>query len=349
MSALIHFPFSNSPSYYSDIVDTFWYRTTPQGLHEVVVGIPYVTYVFEYPPICGLILWLGGWASRGSIGVYATIEFSILLIFTVLTAHYLFQFMSYLGLGYNRQLVYSIFAPSLIFYGAYNYDIVQTFFVVLTLYFFLARANWKWSAIALGLAISTKLSPALLLPLFWQELPDNRTRLQFSSIVAGAVAALNVPFMIANFNYWLAGYTYLKNWGLEDSFLIWIFKNPFSPLAKDISYVLLILSMLSIYAFFRSKPLIVRSFMVMASFILFSYIATPQMNLDLLPLFALVPMIPLTLFYLFELSNVGIIITWFEFSNPTLPGVSQTFALIRQIYLAIIIGILGFSNTVTES
>ncbi len=237
----------------------------------------------------------------------------------------------------------------MIFYGAYNYDIVQTFFVVLALYFFLARSNWKWSAIALGLAISTKLSPALLLPLFWQELPDNRTRIVFSSYVGAVVAGLNLPFMVANFNTWLAGYTYLKNWGLEDSFLVWIFKNPFSPLAKDASYALIFVSMLSIYIFFRVKPLMVRSFMVLAAFILFSYIATPQMNIDLLPLFALVPMIPMTLFYLFELANIGIIISWFEFPNPTHPGVSQTFALIRQIYLAIIIAILGFSNTVTDS
>ncbi len=85
--------------------------------------------------------------------------------------------------------------------------------------------------------------------------------------------------------------------------------------------------------------------MVLGVFILFSYIATPQMNLDLLPLFALVPMIPLSLFYLFELSNAGIILFWFAFSNSnTLPSVPQAFALLRQIYLAVIIGILGFSK-----
>ena len=75
----------------------------------------------------------------------------------------------------------------------------------------------------------------------------------------------------------------------------------------------------------------------------------PQMNLDLLPLFALVPMIPLSLFYLFEIADVCIILTWFEFKNSTLPGVPQTFALIRQIYLAVILGILGFSKKLTRS
>jgi hypothetical protein len=349
MSAIIHFPFNNSPSYYSDIVDTFWFRMTSGNMHEVVVGIPYVTYMFEYPPICGLILWLGGWGSFGNEGLYAAIEFGVLFVFAIFTAHYLYLFMKQQGLNYNRQLVYSIFAPSIIFYGAYNYDIVQTFFVVVALYFFIARPNWKWSALALGLAISTKLSPALLLPLFWQELPNNRSRIMYSSIAGGVVAATNVPFMVASFSTWLAGYTYLKNWWLEDSFLVWVFRTPQSIIAKDVSYVLLAISVLSIYLLFRSRPLLVRSFMILGAFILFSYIATPQMNIDLLPLFALVPMIPMSLFYLFEISNAGVIITWFEFKNPTWPGIPQLFALIRQIYLAIIIVILGFSRSTTES
>src|SRR5574337_432412 len=42
-------PISNSPQYYSDFLDSFWARTTANGLREVVVGIPYVTYMFEYP------------------------------------------------------------------------------------------------------------------------------------------------------------------------------------------------------------------------------------------------------------------------------------------------------------
>jgi hypothetical protein len=345
ISAILHFPFNNSPSYYSDIVTTFWFRMTGAGFHEVAVGIPYVTYMFEYPPVCGLILWAGGWASMGSEIIYTIVEFSILFLFTVLTAHYLYLFMKEMGLSYNKQLLYSIFAPSIIFYGAYNYDVVQTFFVVFALYFFIARQSTKWSALALGLAVSTKLSPALLLPLFLQELPTNKTRLIYASISGGVVAVLNVPFMIANYNMWLAGYEYLKNWGLEDSFLVWLFKPRNWETAKEVSYLLLAISVISIYVLSRSKPLLVRSFLVLGTFILFSYIATPQMNIDLLPLFALVPVIPLTLFYLFEISNAMIIVTWFGFTNaPTLPSIPQLFALIRQIYLAVIISILGFSD-----
>jgi hypothetical protein len=346
VSIIIHFPINSSPQFYSDFLGSFWGRMVGNSsVHEVVVGIPYITYMFEYPPICGLILWLGGWASGGSQTIFAAVEFGVLLLFTIMTSHIVYQFLGYLKLGHNRQLLFSVFAPSLLFYGAYNFDIVQTFFVVTSLYFFMARKNFKLSALSLGLAIATKLSPAILLPLFWQEIPNKKDRITYSAVMGGTVFALNIPFMIANFGTWLAGYEFLKNWGLEDSFIVWIFNNPDSwGFAKDVSYVLLGAATISVYVFFRHKPILVRAFMLLGMFILFSYIATPQMNLDLLPLFSLVPMIPLSLFYLYELTDTGIIVSWFAFQNSTLPGVPQTFALLRQIYLAVIIGILGFSK-----
>lgn len=350
MSILIHFPLNNSPQFYSDFLGSFWGRTTSSGLREVVVGIPYVTYMFEYPPICGLILWAGGWASQGNVYVFSIVEFGILLVVAVLVSHFTYQFIGYLGLNRNRQILYSVFAPSLLIYGAYNFDIVQTLFVVMSLYFFMARKQLKWSAAFLGLSVATKLSPAFLLPLFWQEIRSKNGRITYTVVMGAVVAALNVPFMIINFDTWLAGYTFLKNWGLEDSFLVWIFHNQAEwGLAKDISYGLLGLAVLSIYVLFRRRPLLVRSFMVLGAFILFSYIATPQMNLDLLPLFSLVPMIPLSLFYLFELADIGIIISWFHFQpNNVTPSVPQTFALLRQLYLAVILGILGFSKKLSK-
>ncbi len=235
MSILIHFPINNSPQYYSDFLGSFWGRTTSTGLREVVVGIPYVTYMFEYPPVCGLILWLGGWASGGNIDIFAIVEFGILLLFTVLISHFVYQFIGYLGQSRNKQLLFSVFTPSLLLYGAYNFDIVQTFFVVASLYFFIARSKPNLSALSLGLAVATKLSPALLLPLFWQEIPTRKGRITYSAVMGAVVGALNVPFMILNFSTWLQGYTFLKNWGLEDSFLVWIFNNQNDwGFAKDI-------------------------------------------------------------------------------------------------------------------
>ena len=346
MSIFIHFPLNNSPMYYSDIVDTFWYGRAPQGGPPfVVTGIPYVTYFFEYPPISGLILWLGGWASSGNVMVFAAVEFGSLLGFFLLMTHFTYLFLDKLGLSYTRVMLFSIFAPSILFYGAYNYDLVQTFFVVASLYFFIAKPKYNASAIFLGLSVATKLSPAFLLPLFWQELDGNYKRVRYTVIASVTVVLANLPFILANYSLWLQSYQYLAGWGLEDSFFVWIFPNDSTwPIAKDLGLALILISSLAIYIFLRTKPLLTRALLITGVFILFSYIATPQLNIDILPLLALVPVVPLSLFYLFEFTDVLIILTWFVFPNPTHPGLTQTFALLRQIYLAFILGLAALSK-----
>ena len=340
-SIFIHFPLNNSPLYYSDIVDTFWYGRNAGGVPYVISGIPYVTYFFEYPPVCGLILWLGGWASGGNVMVYSAVEFGVLLGFFLLLTHFTFLFMDRLHLNHTNQIIFSVFAPSILFYGAYNYDVVQTFFVVASLYFFIARPRYNVSAIFLGLSVATKLSPAFLLPLYWQEMKTNTQRIVYTLIAAGTTLALNAPFMIANFSQWFASYQYLASWGLEDSFMVWIFPNDSTwTIAKDINLVLVAASILAIYAFLYRKPLLVRAFLVSGAFLLFSYIAAPQLNIDLLPFFSLIPIVPLSLFYLFEVTDVLIILTWFIYPNPTHPGLTQTFALMRQVYLGFILLLL---------
>lgn len=340
-SIFIHFPLNNSPQYYSDIVDTFWYGRPPGGPPSAISGIPYVTYFFEYPPVCGLILWLGGWISGGNVMVFSAVEFGVLLGFFLLLTHFTYLFVDKLRLNHTRQIIFSVFAPSILFYGAYNYDVVQTFFVVASLYFFIARPRYNVSATFLGLSVATKLSPAFLLPLYWQEMKTNSQRLVYTVIAAGTTLALNLPFMIANFSQWLSSYQYLATWGLEDSFMVWIFPHSSTwTVAKDINLVLVAASILAIYAFLQHKPLLIRAFLVSGAFLLFSYIAAPQLNIDLLPFFSLVPIIPLSLFYLFEVTDVLIILTWFIYPNPTLPGLTQTIALMRQIYLAFILLLL---------
>ncbi len=227
MSILIHFPINNSPRYYSDIVDTFWYGRTTNNIPNVITGIPYVTYNFEYPAVCGLVFWLGGWLSGGSVQIYAAVEFGVSFVFFLLLTHTVFQFLEFLNLGHTKQLIVSVFAPSVLIYGAYNYDMIQTFFVIVALYFFVARSKPDLSAIFLGLAIATKLTPLFLIPIFWQELRGFGSRLRFTLIAAGAWAIMNVPFMIAHFGGWYYSYQFLESWGLEDSFLVWIFPNQF--------------------------------------------------------------------------------------------------------------------------
>jgi hypothetical protein len=333
ISALLHFPGRSGPPLYSDIINVFWYQRP-----YILTGIPYVSYIFEYPPLCGLILWAGAWGSGGNVDIFAGIEFGILFAFMLLLTHVLYMFIRRLGVEHNRQLLYVAFAPSFLIYGVYNFDIVQTALVTLSLYYYIVPRRFDYSAISLGLSIATKTSPLLLVPLFLQDLKTWESRIRFLSITTIVALGLNLPFMLANFHAWFGGYEFIKNWGLEDTFLVWIFPNNSSwAFAEDVSLALLLIASMIVYVFGTGKPLLVRSFLLIGIFIIFSYIATPQMNLNLLPFFALLPILPYFVFLPFEALNVGIILTWFSFNDSNLPGVPQAFALFRQIYLLFIL------------
>lgn len=79
--------------------------------------------------------------------------------------------------------------------------------------------------------------------------------------------------------------------------------------------------------------MILRCFLIVGTFVLFSYISPPQLNVDLLPFFALIPLVPLPLFYTFEAANLAS----YAFPNSVLPGANQIFDLIRQASLAVIL------------
>lgn len=340
LSALLHFPGRSGPPLYSDIINAFWYQRP-----WILTGVPYVNYVFEYPPLCGLILWAGAWASGGNVDLFAAVEFGILFFFMLLMTHVLYKFMEGLGLDHNKQLLYVTLAPSFLIFGVYNYDIMQAALVVLALYLFVQARKADASALALGLSIATKTAPLLLVPLFLQELKSWNARIRYLSLVVIVGLGMNVPFMFANFQTWLGGYGFVRNWGLEDTFLVWIFGNSSTwGEAKEISLALTIIASLTVYVLAKNRPLIVRSFLTIGIFILFSYIATPQMNIDLLPFFALVPLIPYSIFLPFEIMNVGIILTWFSFNDSNLPGVPQAFALLRQVYLLFILVVVWTSK-----
>jgi uncharacterized membrane protein len=59
-------------------------------------------------------------------------------------------------LDQNLQWIFTIYVPSVILFGAYNFDIIQTFFLILALYLYMVRKKFSFSAAALGLAIATK-------------------------------------------------------------------------------------------------------------------------------------------------------------------------------------------------
>lgn len=263
--------------------------------------------------------------------------FLVLGAFFVLSAHLLYNFLNHLKLDHNLQWIFTIFVPSVVIFGAYNFDIIQAFFVILALYLFIAQDKPSTSAGALGFAIGTKLFATVLIPFLLQDLRRSKgikVSRNYALISLGVPGALNIPFALLNYSNWISGYTYFKTWGLEDTFLVWIFSSRSSwGIAEFVSAGLVVLSIIAIFVFLRDRPLLVRCFLAMGSFLLFSYISAPQMNLDLLPFFAVVPLVPLPLFYFFEATTATFSALWYSFPDPRSPGIVQAVALIRQIAL----------------
>jgi len=206
--------------------------------------------------------------------------------------------------------------------------------VVVSVALFL-RGNKSLAAIFLGLAVDAKLVSVVLLPVLLMELSGTRQRLKFFGWFAVAVAALNLPIMVLNFNNFLAGYQFVGNWGLEDAWFVWIFQNPATwAYAKLIGLGVAGLLLVRVYTLRVS--FLAKCFLAISAYLLGTYIYSPQVNLLLIPFVAMLELKHPAL-YPWEGFNALIILTWFiPGSSPTLAWTwPQLFALLRAVCLGL--------------
>lgn len=141
--------------------------------------IPYVDYVFEYPPVVGLLWFLTTCASftmsskltltvseffNTASSINYTLQSLILAFFTVLTFHFIRRIALTSDRPLQRSLLF-IVLPSTILYTTYNWDAVASGLAVASLYAFLKR-RYSASGTLLGLSVAGKiLTGGLLIPL----------------------------------------------------------------------------------------------------------------------------------------------------------------------------------------
>jgi hypothetical protein len=146
----------------------------------------------------------------------------------------------------------------------------------------------------------------------------------------------NSYFMFKNFDGWLETYKYQYSWGIEHSFLIYLFPR----IGLESHYVSIIIFTLFFLLFLKRKlhkNLIQGSFFMFLAFMLSSYKVPPQYMLMLLPFFVL-SNISRPLFHAIDFSNALLILLFFSsyFSlgdalNPESPV--QLINLLRQLLL----------------
>jgi hypothetical protein len=320
LSFILHSPWS-TPNIYSDIGSLWGRPEIQQGL------VPYFQFFLEYPPVSGCIIYVARVIGGGYEGYYSVFGF-ISLAAALVLAWSCWRITKVLGSRLNPLY---FFLPSVIIYGVYNFDLFNALFIILSLQLFLEGRKGA-SALALGLSIATKLVGAFLLPIYLLELRERKLRLRYLLVTAAVVACFYLPIVLLNLKDLYQFYNYLKGWGLEDAWYVWIFQDPMSGYAKW--FGLAVTGVLLIRVCTLKVPLAARVFLGLAAYLFGAYIYAPQFNLMLIPLVIVLAVDDPSL-YAWEVFNVLIILTWFSVTHPTLPWtVPQAMALLRTGSLA---------------
>ncbi len=263
--------------------DTFPYVDGRLEDQELVRG------AIEYPVLTGLFMWLSGLAVADS-NAYLRVTALLLAPFGLVTAYLLGRMRG------PRALMWAG-APAVVFYAFHNWDLLAVAAAAGGIWFWWRERDLA-AAVLFGIGAAFKLYPLFLLaPLVLYAL--RRCGFAHSAAVAaigtGTVAAINLPFAVANFDGWIATYRFHSlRVGNFDS--IWNLGFP----TLDASELNLITGALTGAAFtvalgvgwFRSRggeryPFLEVGAAMVAAFLLFSKVHSPQYTLWILPFFVL--------------------------------------------------------------
>lgn len=281
-----------------------------------VAGWPYLNGIqIEYPVLMGLFMRAMA-IIGGDIRGYYIANTLALIALAVGGTFLLYKLVR--SEEQNKLWRYWIFAPSMLVFSIYNWDLIAVFCVIAAMYLVWKERDFS-AAFFLALGTWAKLYPIFyFLPLLLKQ--DGWRRKGGVILVAGAVTlALNLPFAIANFDSWAYFFTF--NSGRISTFdSIWtVLRWGFQGLQDE--KVINSLS-LSIFAFwylfamwkYRSESIFKSWYMATLIFMMTNKVFSPQYLLWLLPFFVALPSPKYWKFLTFEISNSIILIftlSWF--------------------------------------
>ncbi len=269
--------------------------------------IPYLEAPLEYPLITGFFIYLMWYLGKTLLG-YAAYTGIFLTLFTVITALVLYKLAELLG-AKDRIWQFFIFAPSLVVFSVYNWDIIAVMFTVLAIYFF-CKKDYAYSSLFLSLGFNAKLFPILFLPIMLMK-TDVKQGMKIASIFIISTLALNAYFMLNSFDIWKATYTFHSSRG-PNTDSIWALTGLSTPAVNILSTALFLLSYLLLIFNSKKFDFIGMGLLAMLLFLLFNKIASPQYLLWLLPFFVLSE-ITRVKFYLLEGSNLAVLFSTLVF------------------------------------
>ena len=292
------------------------YSDIPNFFNKAVTaGWPYINSQIEYPVLIGLFVRAMGLLGRTLAGYYTVSSLFIILL--SVGATYLL-FLTVRQPERKKIWRYWIFAPSMLIFSVYNWDMLAVFCVVAAMY-----AIWKKhdlvAVLFLVLGTWAKLYPVLyILPLIMRQ-ETKRAQMNLALIAIAVTTAINLPFALGNFDAWAYFFTF--NSGRISTFdsiwtvIRWIF--PSLQNAQAIS-VLSLLIFAGWYFWmiwkFRGESILKSWYLATLIFMMTNKVFSPQYLLWLLPFFIVLPAPRYSKFLIFEFSNLillGLTLTWF--------------------------------------
>ncbi|OGY68265.1 MAG: hypothetical protein A3H63_02095 [Candidatus Harrisonbacteria bacterium RIFCSPLOWO2_02_FULL_45_10c] len=334
LSMLFHglglFPSAPWQIVYSDVLGFFD--------RAAATGFPYLEKQIEYPVITGLLIhWFGQLGQTKA--AYYLLSAAALVGMGVFTTYVLFKSVPE---SHRRQLLrYWIFAPSMLIFFVYNWDMIALLFVICAFYF-MQRNEDGWAAVFLALGFSSKFFPALyLLPLLLRH-QQIKEWIKIIVIFSGMALAINGFFLIRNFGGWYYFFSLnqLRGSNLDS---IWTVIRFLFPSFEDVSRInaaslIIFLAGLG-YLLWRHRRsnTIALCAAITVVFLLTNKVFTPQYLLWLLPFFIILPEPKRFWFYAAEFANLGALfaaLAWF-FNGKSINYfyITGIFVVVRHIAL----------------
>lgn len=283
---------------YNDIQPLYSARAISEGIFPYVSAeashgdIPRGS--IEYPVLTGLFMWLMGTFVSNDVNGYLVVTSLCLLPFAVWTAHRLALMSG------HRALLWAA-SPALILYAFHNWDLLVVAAAVAGIWFWREQRPIP-AAIAFGVGAAFKMYPLFFLaPLalyVWQKARGKAGLMDAAKVAVagiGTFIVINLPFMLINYDGWWATYAfhqlrapnYDSIWALKFGFMPVPTLNLVTGALTAVSFVGILIT-----GFVRGRKLGEFPFLqvagaLLAAFLLWNKVHSPQYTLWLLPFFAL--------------------------------------------------------------
>ena len=280
---------------YNDIQPLYVERGVAQGAFPYVsdTGISSAGGI-EYPVLTGLFMWAMGLFVTADVDAYLIVTAVGLAPFGIYVAFQLARMVRW------RALMWAA-APAIVLYAFHNWDLLVVAAVVAGIAFWRSDRPLA-AAILFGIGGALKMYPMIFLaPLFlwvWQRAGWKGGLKEALKIAVGGIGAwlvINLPFMLINFDGWYATYefhrlrppNYDTIWALKFQFLDIARLNMVTFGLTGVSFVAILVAGLWKGRRDGEYPFLQVCASLLAAFLLWNKVHSPQYTLWLLPFFAL--------------------------------------------------------------